>query len=112
MIHWPRSARTRLSAFLMIGLKMNNKLLLSVCLATATVIKAAQSPPAVWKLQLDLRNQAPEAAAAAAIKLSSRLYGKTESALHHPLVFETDFPTAKVFAFELASVSLGGSDLV
>ena len=65
----------------MIGLKMNNKLLFSVCLATATVIEAAQSPPAVWKLQpgvtargkqpeswtLDLRNQAPEAVAAAAI---------------------------------------------
>src|SRR3974377_412387 len=63
--------------------------------------------PETWTM--DLRHQSPEAAAAAAVKLSTRLYGKTESSLHHPLEFLCDFPTTKVFAFELAAASVGGS---
>ncbi len=66
--------------------------------------------PESWVV--DLRHQTPATAAAAAAKLSTRLYGRTESSLHHPLEFQSDFPTAKVFAFELAAVSSGGSDLI
>jgi hypothetical protein len=86
---------------------------------------AAQNQAGVWRLEpgatargkepkswaLDLRAQTPEQAATEAVGLSSRLYGPPNQ-LHHPLVFSTHFGTAKVFAFELASVSLGGSDLL
>jgi hypothetical protein len=99
------------------------------CLIATTVLAALSLEPAfaeLWKLEpgvttrgkkpetwiMDLRHQTHEAAAAAAAKLSTRLYGKTESSLHHPLEFLCDFPAAKVFAFDLAAVSSGGSDLV
>lgn len=66
--------------------------------------------PGAWLL--DLRNRTPESAAAAAAGLSSRLYGSANSGLGRALVFQSDFAAAKVFAFELAAVSAGGSDLV
>ena len=66
--------------------------------------------PESWTL--DLRSQTLESAARAARKLSTRLYGSTEAGLHAPLTFLTDFPAARIFAFNLSAVSSGGSDLV
>src|ERR1043166_4568794 len=105
---------------------MKPRLLARCFLFAALALAAGESSGAPWKLEpgvtkrgqvpetwlLDLRGKTPEAAAAGAAKLSTRLYGKAERALSHPLVFQTDFPSAKTFAFNLASVSSGGSDLV
>lgn len=66
--------------------------------------------PTTW--MLDLRSLNRETAAAAGRGLSSRLYGRAEKRLHQPLTIPAAFPVAKVFAFEIASVSSGGSDLV
>ncbi len=67
--------------------------------------------PSSW--ELDLRQFDPESAAGAAMQLSARLYGKTTNPLlNQPLVFHTDFPANKVFAFEITAVSAGGSDLL
>jgi len=105
---------------------MKTKCLLAACALAAFVSVSAESAATLWKLtpgvnargkvpetwQLDLRKQTPESAAAAAAKLNTRLYGKSDGALHQPLVVQSDFPTAKVFAFEISMVSSGGSDLV
>lgn len=90
--------------------------LLPLCGTTATTwtlqpgVTSRGERPLSW--ELDLRNKTPEAAAAAAARLGSRLYGPAKNDLNLPLVFRTDFPTTKVFAFRLAAVSSGGSDLV
>jgi hypothetical protein len=82
--------------------------------------------PALWVLEpgitqrgqapeswlLDLRKQTAATATTAAHKLSSRIYGKSNAALHQPLVVRTDFATEKILAFEIATVSVGGSDLI
>lgn len=73
------------------------------------VVTRGQSP-ATWTL--DLRNKPAGRVALEAAQLSSRLYGPGAGDLHQPLILQTDFPTAKIFAFELSAVSRGGSDLV
>jgi hypothetical protein len=72
------------------------------------VVTRGQSP-ATWTL--DLRNKTAAQAATEAAKLSSRLYGPRQGDLSQPLILQADFPTAKVFAFELSAVSRGGGDL-
>jgi len=103
---------------------MKIKSALWVCLLGVSVI--AQTPAALLELKpgvstrgqapetwtLDLRNASPSTAAAAAARLSARLYGSANAGLHHPLVMQTGFSTPKIFAFELSAVSSGGSDLV
>lgn len=101
------------------------KLALLLCAVAIPALTRTSSP--VWELRpgITARGQAPEtwtldlrkhssqtAAAAAATKLSARLYSAAEAGLHHPLVVQTGFSTEKVFAFELSAVSSGGSDLV
>ncbi len=105
---------------------MKNLCTLALCGLTATWLLAAETTPPVWTLiprvttrgqkpetwTLDLRQKSPAAAATEAAKLSSRLYGKSDRNLCQPLVFQTDFPAPKVFAFLLNAVSSGGGDLV
>lgn len=59
-----------------------------------------------------MRNKIAGGVALEAAQLSSRLYGPGEGDLHQPLMLQTAFPVAKVFAFELSAVSRGGADLV
>lgn len=105
---------------------MKLKCLLVVCVVIVIAKVQAESASNLWTLtpgvtargkspetwQLDLRKSSPEAAAAAATKLSTRLYGKSEAALHHPVVVQMDFASPRIFAFEISAVSSGGSDLV
>ncbi len=72
--------------------------------------RARGQKPESW--ELDLRGQSLERARAAAAKLSSRLYGRTNAGLHQPLVVRTDFATPRVFGIEISQVSSGGGDLV
>ena len=97
-----------------------------VCGIAWTISLIAHADSVLWKFEpgvtvrgtkpeswtLDLRSQTLESAARAARKLSTRLYGSTEAGLHAPLTFLTDFPAARIFAFNLSAVSSGGSDLV
>lgn len=93
-------------------------LLLSLCAAPAADALWSLAPgtttrgqkPETW--ELDLRGQSYEAARAAAAKLSSRLYGRSDGDLHQPLVIRTDCTAPRLLGIEIRSVSSGGSDLV
>lgn len=72
-------------------------------------VTARSQKPETWTL--DVSGQDEAAAKSVAAKLSSRLYGTKDGALHQPLVIKVDAQTPRMVGFSLSAVSKEGADL-